>query len=802
MKTNIKFPLVEAILFTPKEGEHSQIAICTNTSAPGQVYNEISEENRDKVCVLGPCIVSRDGVERMIINSLVHPTLKYLILFSEESLTFAPSTNLLQAILQGLDIVKKGNFIKGGVAASPHYPNLNNDILSAFREEIMVLPIFMPTNKQSRAIISRYLEWLKPMVSSEVHSLLKSLSTKDKIYYDSLNKLIEAIAKMPKRDKREVKLDPKQFQQLQPPKIVLTGIEHAIKCPFSVRQEKGAIRADVRLGDESYVIRSGNAFLLGYSLMKLIGSKKKKLSPQEQILLGMEVGRVSVEIANGLKYPSFVKSDGVQGKIEVPLESNMQLKVDKEFYYRIRTQGKNVSVLCMAFDECEEFFELVSKSPILIAERIAREDRFQDYEMDILHRFDIGTQIAAAGIAAKLGYSFIQDFSTIFKINKKALPFVVADGDSFLDVHKTVLRKIYTEGITDEHGDKQKGLARTAAVLAIYRKTNKSLRALPIIYKQSSSDTETMRKLYKRELLRKDHDGTYTYGERTRSYFGYDQLEHAIKTLKNDPSRAVIVQRFDPINDMTSHVDPVAKKTKYTHDPCLTHDIYFTLGKKLHSFHIARAHNAVNAYPENIFGLYDAYVTKIRQSLRFHAGDMYMLSNRANILLITEEQRTKKILAEPSKPPGDLDTVSGPYLLGDGIKRPSLKGGVAYFTVKAGRVDRRPRHEILDRLENYEGVDTVSKAIDYLKAKGGMHNNPLLTEFYAKNKNSQDDMLAYFQANVYGKKVYATAVFMNRSLQNKKRDQEMCDYLMTRYAQALKASLGDIFVLYINFNDD
>jgi len=276
-------------------------------------------------------------------------------------------------------------------------------------------------------------------------------------------------------------------------------------------------------------------------------------------------------------------------------------------------------------------------------------------------------------------------------------------------------------------------------------------------------------------------------------------LEQTIKALKKDQSRAAIVQRFDPINDMTSHVDPVTKKIKYTHDPCLTHDIYFTEGKKLHSFHIARAHNAVNAYPENIFGLYDAYVTKVRRSLGLHTGDMYMLSNRANILLITEEQRTKKLLAEPSKPAGDLSTSSGPYLVGDKVTGAPGKGGVAYFIVKAKRKDKRPKHEILDRLYDYEGVDTVSKAIDYLKAKGGMHNNPLLSEYYAKNKNSQDDMLAYFQANVYGGKVYATAVFINRSLANKNRDQEMCDYLVTLYGKALKVKLGDIVIVYINF---
>ena len=101
-----KFPLVEAILLTPPEGGTGEIGICTNTSAPGQIINEIPEELRSHVTVLGTLIVSRDGAERMIINSLVHPTLKYLILFSEESVTFAPSTNLLLALMDGFDKAK------------------------------------------------------------------------------------------------------------------------------------------------------------------------------------------------------------------------------------------------------------------------------------------------------------------------------------------------------------------------------------------------------------------------------------------------------------------------------------------------------------------------------------------------------------------------------------------------------------------------------------------------------------------------------------------------------------------------
>ena len=394
--------------------------------------------------------------------------------------------------------------------------------------------------------------------------------------------------------------------------------------------------------------------------MKFLGKNKKELSPIQQLCLGAELGRISLELVNPkLKMPSFVVPNKIQGTEEILREPKMQLKIDEKFYYRVSAKNKQVRVLCMAFDACAEFFELVSNEAMPVLERLAKENRFDDYEMDILHRIDVGTQTGRASIAAKLGYSFVQDLSLVFKVNHSKWPFIIADSDSFLDVHKNVLRGIYTQGLTAEHGDSWKGLARTASVLAIYRDTEKALKVLPAIYKQGSEDTETMRKEYKHELLRKDHDGTYTYGERTRAYFGFDQIDRTIEVLKKNPNRAAVIQRFDPSADMSSYIEKETGKTKYTHDPCLTHDIFFIQNGKLHSFHIARAHNIVNAYPENIFGLYDAYVTTVREALKQKSGDMYMLSNRANILLITEEQRTKKLMAESSKPIGEIRDGGG-----------------------------------------------------------------------------------------------------------------------------------------------
>src|SRR3989344_2433173 len=217
--TQPKFPLVDALLFTPPETASGHIGICTNTTAPGQVFNDISEENRSAVSVLGPLIVSRDGTERMILNSLVHPAITHLILFSEESLTFSPSTNLLLALIHGLDEKKSGNYIKSGQAASAHFPNLSKAVLDAFRDNIIVLPLFMSQNKESAKIVAEYLDWLGARVPANVIAFLKEENTKEKKYYDVLNKLIALLQTLPKKSKVIPDLNPKDFQHLQPPKV-------------------------------------------------------------------------------------------------------------------------------------------------------------------------------------------------------------------------------------------------------------------------------------------------------------------------------------------------------------------------------------------------------------------------------------------------------------------------------------------------------------------------------------------------------------------------------------------------------
>ena len=793
-----QFPLVDALLLTPKEGAKGMIGICTNTSAPGQVFNEIEEKNRNAVSALGPLIVSRDGTERMILNSLSHPTLKYLVLFSEESLTFSPSTNLLLALKDGLDTEKEGNYILNGKAASAHFPNLSEGVVNSFRDSIVVLPLFMYQSDFSNTVVKEYLDWLTPKIPEHVHTFLMEANSKKKIYYDVLNTLIKMLEELPYEKKEVVHLDPKDFQHLQPPKIQLKDSSTQYETPFRVSKDRNQLRVDIEIDDTPYFITGDNDFLIEYSLMKFLGKRKNLLSPLHQMLLGAELNRVNTEILNNVSGTPFTKENNITGTKEILLEAQVSLIPDHKYYYKIGVKDDVVSVMCMAFDVCEEVFELQSKSFSSIVEWLAEKNRFEDYEMDILHRFDIGGQIGRAIIAAQSGYSFMQDFPSIFKINTEKLPLLIAEGDSFLDVHRNLLLKIYTQGLTEEHGDTQKGLARTGVVLAIYRDVSSALKTLPLIYKQGELSPDEMREAYKEQLLRFDHDGSYSYGERTRTFFGFDQLPKTAEVLKKDPHKAIIIQRYDPSKDMGSYIEEETGKMKFTHDPCLTHDIFFIKDNTLHSFHIARAHNTPNAYPENIFGLYDAYVTTVRDELAIESGDMYMLSSRANILLLTEEQRVRKIIAEPSKPMGEVDVSSGPRLLGENVKSENDMSGVTYTHQPHEVVAKRPTHNILDRIENFEGINTLEKAISYLKEKGVMHNNPTLTTYQAGKSDSQGDHLAFFQANVFGGKVHSTAVFTNHSKDTLKEDKNLLDYIATQHSEGLGFPLGEATIFYIN----
>lgn len=792
----MSFPVVDAILQCPPEGASGKIGICTNTLAPGMVLNEVPFDLRKDLAVLGSLVVNRDGTERMIINALAHPTLEYIILFGEETLSFRPSTNLLLALMHGYDQSRSGNFIPGGKGIGYQYPSISIKLLDHFRERFKVIPFFLGGSDE---VMQEYLQWIKPRLPESIFSHVQKIHEKKKFYYDSLQELVKLIAAVPKSSHALIELDPKDFAHLQPPITIITGENKLFSAPFLVTKKNSQIHVQLESEKELFSVAGEDSFLLAYTIATHLHQTNSSISHLEQLLLGSEISRIEMEIKNNIIQPSVVNSTLKKSNpVEIPLAARTVLKADKRFYYKIGLKSNYICVQSLAHDTCETVFEWRGANLTPLLEKIAQENRFESYEQEMLHRMDVGIEMGRAAIALQTNHQFLQDFHLLFTPNLTQFPLLIVEGDSFLGNHQKIITKLYTQGVNMVHADAHKGTMRSAAVLSVFRRSGESLANFPSLYASGDQPIQEVRSLYCAELSSPENKGAYTYGNRTRSFFGRDQLVDAIAFLKKNPNQPCVIQRFDYLTDMTLTQTPITDaagnvvrtRTEATHDPCLTHDIYFIQNGKLHSFHIARAHNIVNAYAENIFGLHDAYDTLIATGLGLELGDLFMLSNRANILLLTEEQKAKRLMAEPTKPVGDLDSAAGPFAIRDEF--PS--NGLGYAIIPLEFHQEKPNHPCLASLENYDNVNLIQKSVHYLKTKGTTHNNPILGTFHPQNPILDEaHRLVFFQCNEQGGSLHASAVFLDGNPHFFKKDLELCHYIATQHANELQLPLGDLF---------
>jgi len=794
----MKFPLIDAFVLNPKEGKEGKIAICTNMVAPQMVASEIPEALQKDIFAFGRVIVNRDGAERMIINTLSNAKIEYLILFGEESLSFCPSTNVLLSLMFGYDTTKTGNAILHGRGISSNYPSVPIKYLDLFRDRVHVLPIFK--HKGSENVIEKYLQWIEPRIPKDVFTQLQKIHSKKKIYFDSLRNLVSTITKQPASSREIIPLDPKDFQHLQPPVTKIDGENTITDVPFEITNQNNAIVINIDF-DKGYTVRGNDSWQLAYSIMEYMNQNNFTMDVLHQLLLGVELSRIEMEIKSETKVNTITRPNILQTeRTSIPLAEKMTLKADKIYYYKFNVKEGNICVQSLTHDNAINVFELQGKKLGPLIQRVAQDNRFEDYEQQFLHRIDVGIEMGRAAIALEADMSYFQDFRDLFRINKETMPLFIIEGDEFLQIHQNIIKKMYTKGLTTGHPDNHKGLMRSGVIVAVYRRVGETLKVFPRTYASGSQSTDDMREQYKKQLLSPDNQGSYTYGSRTRVHFGFDQLEHVVTSLRSNPTQPCVIQRFDFVTDMVITETPVYENgqlvrttLKATHDPCLTHDIYFIANGKLYSFHIARAHNLVNSYPENIFGLFDAYDTIVSKALDIPLGDMFMLSSRGNILLLTEEQKAKKIIAEPSNPMGDVDQSIGPYDFATGFQN-----GVGYHQQDLAMVTFPPMHPCLPILENYNGVNLIDKATRYLKLKGNGHNNTILGTYDPRTKALGDAQnLIFFQCNQRGGKLHATVVFLRGSSITKDNDIQLCNYIATKYAQALQLPLGKLFIFYV-----
>ena len=798
------FPVVEAFVEQPSKEKQAKIGVCTNTQAPSMVKIEIPEACLVDVAVIGSLVVNRDGAERMIINSLAHPSLEYIILFGLETISFRPSTNLLLALMKGYDKKKSGNMIINGKGVSPHYPSVSEKLLDMFQKRITVIPLY--THEKCDAVVAEYVEWLRTRIPEELYILIKGAQEKDR-FYDVLNKIIAWIAKQKRSDQEIVELDAKDFQHLQPPTRQVDGDESVPEVHFEVKQEGKKIVVLIDTVQGNFKIEGDDSFLMAYSITTYCYVHAITIPKYEQLLLGLEMSRVEVAIRNDIQVDSFVKSMvNREERKDIQLAPRPLLIPDKKYFYKIGTKNKKIVVQSMANDVNEEVFELQSEKVIPMLNTIATYDRFEEYQQSMLHRMDVGIETGRAGIAVLKNTNFFQDFRNLFHMNTTSFPLIVVDGGNFLANHREIITQVYTRGLTASHPDTHKGTMRSATVLGVFRNVQQALKNFPAVYSSGSQSVEMMRADYKKQLSSPECSGSYTYGQRTRAHFGKDQLLEAVAALKRDPKGVYVIQRFDPVIDMTlketqitdAAGKSVRKRVEASKDPCLTHDTYFIANNKLHAFHIARAHNIVNAYPENIFGLHDAYDAFVAEKLGIPLGDMFMLSSRSNILLLTEEQKAKKIIAEPAVTTEVHDRLSGPLKL-DVISQ----GRVVAYDILPLECEARVSHPCLEAIENYNGVNIVKKAIRYLKVRGSAHNNPVICSYDPKKEVVDEaHRLIFFQCNEQARKLYVTAVFMNGSNKKKKDDIKLCNYLATEFSRELNYIGGNLFLFYVPFENE
>lgn len=794
------FPLIDANLLLPDGfnwlSETGCIWITTNTVAPWEAINSIPQHLRLKISVIWSLITNRDWAERVILNSLAHPSLTHLILFWEETWAFRPSTNILKAIMYWYKSWDDHQ-IKNSVAIWANYPNINENVLEAFRQNITLLPIFKsPNQKEADSVVMEYLEFIKSRIPELAYNFLLETNTTGKILYDKLTKLIDIIPQSTS-NKTWYTLDAKDFSSLQPPKIFLEPASFEVPnfdLKFEVKVKDGAVFMTFVFNNKTYWIIWNSSWQIAKTFASFTNENNLSIPALQQLILWTELSRAELEIVSDVKSSPIIKTVSVDNKqIELlELTDSNSFSEDKEFYYKIfvREKSSEVAIQCLAYDKCIDVFELVAKNIQEMILKLAELNRFADYDGAILHRIDTWIELVKAFAAKDNKWIYIQDGKWILRINENNTVLAIWDAGNFLWVHKALITRTLGEWLQEMHADEIKWICRATTSLWIYRWA-RSLSIMPAFYQMWSQTTQEIRDAYKEQLLRKDNDWSYSYWERTRTHFWFDQLLEAPENIKN--KWYYIIQRFDPTVDMWFVMKDW--KEKSTKDPCLTHDIYFVQNWKLQSFHIARAHNLVNAYPENIFWLHDAYDTLIAEQLWLEIWDTYMLSSRANILLLNEEMKAKAIINEPSKPYEETDKSSWPFVIKNYTKAGKW---VSYVEWEIQETTTTPENEILEKLLNYKWVDEIEKVITYIKKKWPKHNNPLLTDYYAEKEFSYKSWMPFLQINAVWGKIYATWVFLNRDNSEVKWDILLVQYIATRIAKELNLPLGKYLIFNIN----
>lgn len=130
-----------------------------------------------------------------------------------------------------------------------------------------------------------------------------------------------------------------------------------------------------------------------------------------------------------------------------------------------------------------------------------------------------------------------------------------------------------------------------------------------------------MVKDYVPQLLTTEGDGVvYTYGQRLKSYFGFDQIESAIIQLKNNPNSSRI----------NLNLWDVGKDNFNSNPPCLVNLTFRVVENKLALTAVFRSNDMINAWPCNAIGL-RALQDYVGKAVEIPLAPLMILSESAHI---------------------------------------------------------------------------------------------------------------------------------------------------------------------------
>lgn len=127
---------------------------------------------------------------------------------------------------------------------------------------------------------------------------------------------------------------------------------------------------------------------------------------------------------------------------------------------------------------------------------------------------------------------------------------------------------------------------------------------------------------YQKDMLEAElpADQPYTYGNRIRSYYGYDALELFAERLRENPQdRDCYLALWD------SRVDPSAEDA-----PCLVSMFFRVFDEKLTLTATYRTHNALDAWLKNVYGLMEAQRV-VAERVGLEAGPLTIISHSISI---------------------------------------------------------------------------------------------------------------------------------------------------------------------------